>query len=270
MKIIKPLGLLMAILLLQPISLWGGTDWNVLSDSEKQVLERILDHWQTWVPERKSSGTAVMMTFEELYDGLGEEESGFLDRLRAIDPKRQFNFQGDFLGSDTEEVRFKRVENQWIERNGERTLLYPQYVPEPVYLAFEKMMRAMEKKIGKRLFIESGFRSSAYQLYTYVYYINNHAYSLVETGHWVALPGYSEHGQPSVQALDLINEQGINGDDDGQSVEDFESLPEYAWLMEHGSEYGFVLSYPRDKPGITFEPWHWSYRGPAALGGGRT
>ena len=39
---------------------------------------------------------------------------------------------------------------------------------------------------------------------------------------------------------------------------------EQKWLMEHCSEYGFVLRFPQDKSNITgiiYEPWHYRYVG---------
>ena len=44
----------------------------------------------------------------------------------------------------------------------------------------------------------------------------------------------------------------------------FESSREYAWLLEHGHEFGFILRYPsdmRDIHGYIYEPWHWRYVG---------
>ena len=114
----------------------------------------------------------------------------------------------------------------------------------------------MQKDIGKRLYVESGYRSSAYQLYLFVSYLKNHSYSIKETAKFVALPGYSEHGDPQHQAIDFINENGINQD----RPKEFENLPEYQWLLANAGKFGFVLSYPRNsKEGITFEPWHWRY-----------
>ncbi|HBG26392.1 MAG TPA: hypothetical protein DDX75_04795 [Phycisphaerales bacterium] len=60
---------------------------------------------------------------------------------------------------------------------------------------------------------------------------------------------------PRRQALDFINENGINGDG---CPEQFEALPEFAWLIKNADRFGFILSYPEDaKEGITYEPWHW-------------
>jgi LAS superfamily LD-carboxypeptidase LdcB len=232
--------------------------WDLLSEKERATLHRILAHWETWVPERKKNGTAPLLTFEELYQGLGEEECRFLDRIRAINPRKSFEFQGDYLGSPGEGVRFNRIEGQRYKKQGKREKLDPQYLPEKVYRAYQEMMKRMKKDLGRRLLVESGYRSPAYQLYTFLFYTPKHSYSLVETGHWVALPGYSEHGAPHRQAIDFINEEGINGED---SVEEFEKLPEYEWLLRNAKRFGFELSYPRGKRGVTFEPWHWRHMG---------
>lgn len=230
--------------------------WDRLSMEEKILLHRILTRWESWVPERKKQGRAPLVNFEELYAGLGPEEREFLDRIRAIDPKKNFGFKGTYLGSPREGIRFKRLSGQKIRKAGRKEKIDPQYLPGEVYRACKGMMKAMKKELGKRLLVESGYRSPAYQLYTFLYYLPKHHYSLKETASWVALPGYSEHGAPHCQAIDFINEEGINGED---NVEEFERLPEYAWLLGHAQEFGFELSYPRGGKGVTFEPWHWRY-----------
>ena len=214
------------------------------------------------MPQKKKEGKAPLIRFEELYAGLGAEEAEFLDRVRAIDPRKSFGFRGDYLGSPREGVRFKRLKGQKIKlggQGGKSRKIDPQYLPEEVYRAYQTMMKAMKKDLGRKLLVESGFRSPAYQLYTFLYYLPKHHYSLAETGRWVALPGYSEHGAPHQQAIDFINEEGINGE---EAAEEFERLTEYQWLLARAGEFGFELSYPRGRKGITFEPWHWRYRPP--------
>ena len=230
--------------------------WDVLSSEEKVLLHRILTQWEKWIPEKKKEGRAPLMTFEELYAGLGPQEREFLDRVRAIDPKKSFGFQGAYLGSPPPGIHFTRIDHEWIQKGAKIEKLDPQYLPEEVYRAYKAMMKVMRKELGKRLLVESGYRSPACQLYTFLYYLPKHRYSLKETARWVALPGYSEHGAPGRQAIDFINEEGINGED---NVEEFERLAEYQWLLKHAPEVGFELSFPRRKKGITFEPWHWRY-----------
>lgn len=46
--------------------------------------------------------------------------------------------------------------------------------------------------------------------------------------------------------------------------ETFEQTPEFAWLIENCTDYGFILRYPKDKEDITkvaYEPWHFRYVG---------
>jgi D-alanyl-D-alanine carboxypeptidase len=123
--------------------------------------------------------------------------------------------------------------------------------------AYQRMMAAMQADLGRRLLVESGHRSPAYQLYLFLYYMPKHDWSVKETNRFVALPGHSEHGNPNRQAIDFINQTGINGED---NPDEFEALPEYAWLQRRAGEFGFFLSYPRGNAQNTaFEPWHWHY-----------
>jgi D-alanyl-D-alanine carboxypeptidase len=132
-----------------------------------------------------------------------------------------------------------------------------------VWQDYLQMMAGMERDLGKRLYIDSGYRSPGRQAYLFIkYLVTNHNYSLQETARWVALPGYSEHGSPERTALDFINADGINGENPGQTAADFENLPEYQWLVQNARRFHFFLSYPRDNPwGVTFEPWHWHWEG---------
>jgi LAS superfamily LD-carboxypeptidase LdcB len=169
------------------------------------------------------------------------------------------NVKIPFRGMATGKEPLTKITGQRIRyiniQNGATRELGAQYLPEPVYEKYKEMMAAMQKDTGKRLLIESGYRSSAYQLYLFVYYLKNHTYSIRETVKFVALPGFSEQGAPAHQAIDFINEAGINGE---YNIKEFEDLPEYDWLLRHAGEFGFVLSYKKNDPsGITYEPWHW-------------
>lgn len=67
--------------------------------------------------------------------------------------------------------------------------------------------------------------------------------------------GYSEHQLGT--ALDLTTPEV------GATFVGFEKSPEYAWLVAHGHEYGFILSYPKENTFYQFEPWHWRFVGTA-------
>ena len=64
-------------------------------------------------------------------------------------------------------------------------------------------------------------------------------------------PGTSEHNLGL--AMDICN-----------TYDSFANQKEYAWLMEHAHEYGFILRYTAEKQpitGIVPEPWHWRFVG---------
>lgn len=64
-------------------------------------------------------------------------------------------------------------------------------------------------------------------------------------------PGTSEHNLGL--AMDICN-----------TYDSFANQKEFAWLMEHAHEYGFILRYEAAKQpitGIVPEPWHWRFVG---------
>lgn len=243
------------VFLVSPSS-WG-INLDKLSKQEIITLEKTLETLKPLIEEKKAAGTANLLTFKELYQPLSRPQKKFLDDIRAIQPEQLKGSSRKFPVNPSHVV-FETIGGQKIVGKEGEKLLEIQYLPKDVYQAYLKMMEAMERDIGKRLLVESGYRSAAYQLCLFVFYMPKHGYSIQETNRFVALPGCSEHGCPQQQAIDFINQEGINGED---KPEEFEVLPEYQWLTQHAGEYGFVLSYPRnDTQNTSFEPWHWSYR----------
>jgi LAS superfamily LD-carboxypeptidase LdcB len=131
------------------------------------------------------------------------------------------------------------------------------YLPKDVHGAYQGMNRAMLRDIGRRVFVESGYRSSAYQCMLFLEYLADDNFNIRETVKRIAFPGYSEHGAPHTQAIDFITEDQENNSTVNPV---FETTKEYQWLYSNAPEYGFLLSYPRGNEwGMAFEPWHWHY-----------
>jgi len=228
-----------------------------LEPAEVALHGSILAQLEPVVAAKKQDGTANVMTWEMLYAPLSPEQQTFLDAFRAL-KAASLGATSHYFG-EAADPDLVPVGPQQIVRDGEVKPLDPQYLPRPVFEAYQRMMDAMERDLGQRLLVESGYRSPAYQLYLFLYYMPKHAMSVKETNRFVALPGHSEHGYPPRQAIDFINQRGINGED---RPEEFEALPEHGWLQQHAAEFGFVLSYPRNNAMNTaFEPWHWHYEG---------
>ena len=203
------------------ISLSFPLDLDRLSPKDAQHLEAILARLEAPLAARKVDGSINLLTFPELYGLLPKEDRLFLDLIRSIDPAGLGATAHRFPETQAE---FVKIENQPVSvlKDGKSEPVGPQFLPKKVDEAYEAMMRAMEKDLGKRLYVESGYRSAAYQLYLFLFYLPKHNYSIRETNRFVALPEHSEHGAPSHQAIDFINRDGINGED---HPEEFEALP---------------------------------------------
>ena len=223
-----------------------------------EALHATLRTLEPTISAKKSDGTANGLTWDALYEPLSPDQRVFLDEVRALKAET-LGATSHYFGELASEPDLLPVGTQSTTKNGTSSPLDPQYLPWKVFEAYQRMMDAMHADLGKRLLVESGYRSPAYQLYLFLFYLPKHGYSIVETNRFVALPGHSEHGYPPRQAIDFINEEGINGEDHPEA---FEALPEYQWLQRRAHEFGFALSYPRDNPLHTaFEPWHWHYEG---------
>ncbi len=230
-----------------------------LEPTEVETLHATLQALEPSITAKKQDGTANLLTWDALYEPLTPQQRAFLDEFRAL-KAATLGATSHYFGELTANPDLVPVGPQSVTKDGTATPLDPQHLPRPVLEAYRRMMDAMKADLGKRLLVESGYRSPAYQLYLFLYYLPKHDDSVIETNRFVALPGHSEHGHPPRQAIDFINEEGINGED---HPEEFEALPEYRWLKQHAATFGFALSYPRDNPyNTSFEPWHWHYEGP--------
>ena len=223
-----------------------------LNQRELAVLQRIVAKLMPLVNERRSQGTQVTITFDEIYRPLDSEETNFLKTLQSIKPET-LGVKTPYRGFGSSSTRLTRLDQSYTDTKGVKVDIPPQYLPEKVNRNYETMMAAMQQEIGTRLYVVSGYRSGAYQLYLFLINLPNHDWSVRETSRFVAFPGYSEHGDASRQALDFTNHDNIS-----DQLEKFAESPEYRWLIERGACFGFALSYPLNSPtGITFEPWHW-------------
>lgn len=229
-----------------------------MNQEEIRKVQSILAKLEPKIREREAQENLATLSFEELYAPLDPAERDFVRLFQDFDPVAA-GFKTVWHGIADGNVPLAAIRGQTIRKNGKLFVLPAQYSPPEVYQAYQRMMATMEKDLGKKLLIESGYRSSAYQLYLFLSYLQNHDYSVRETAHWNAFPGYSEHGDPRNQALDFINEEAISGENDPEA---FAVLPEYQWLTRHAARYHFELSFPKKDPrGIGFEPWHWRYTG---------
>jgi hypothetical protein len=216
----------------------------------KRVFERFDEYSESLAKDERA-----VMDYDSLINQLNFVERNFAERVFQINP-REIGFKGPKY---SKEKPGKLVKVESVKVGDRETGI--QYCPEHSYNDYLLMVEKMKKDIGKQLFIDSGYRSPGKQAYLFFYYLTTSSeYSLKENARWIAMPGYSEHGNPTNNAIDFTNESGVNGFEDGQTASDFEALPEFDWLVKNANQFNFYLSYPKDNPfGVAFEPWHWHW-----------
>jgi len=130
-----------------------------------------------------------------------------------------------------------------------------QYLTPTAKIVIEGMIDDAEKN-GMCLVVMSSYRSNEQQ---------QKIYNESQDKTLVALPGRSEH--QTGMAVDFgacPTKRGIR-DDSGNRLElknDFETLPEYQWLLNNASKYNFEQSFTKENQDITgfpAESWHWKF-----------
>jgi LAS superfamily LD-carboxypeptidase LdcB len=235
--------------------LFDVTNYNHLHLVQRETAESVLTSFEKAI-SKKLPEEKALIDYDSLLSELSLIQRSFVSNIFNIKPS-ELGFKGTFYSKDKPGGLIK-IESVSFSSGRETGI---QYLPVHVYADYEKMIRKMEADIGKRLYVDSGYRSPGRQAYLFFYYlVKSSDYSLYENAKWIAMPGYSEHGHPVNTAIDFCNEEGINGFSQGQSAEDFIILPEYHWLLANAAEFNFWLSYPEGNDlGVAFEPWHWHW-----------
>jgi len=135
-------------------------------------------------------------------------------------------------------------------------------VNEPQYLTPDSAAAIIEmvadaKKQGLSLFVVSSYRSYAVQEVLYQYWVDT--LGPEEAERTSAHPGHSEHQLGTTADLST---QAVGFEPNDQ----FALTPEGRWVGENSWKYGFIVSYPEGKEGITgyaYEPWHVRWVGKA-------
>jgi hypothetical protein len=216
---------------------------------DQRTIASLLQSLDPFMKEKQATGKASLLRWSELMQPLDHRQRNLIKHFQ-----RYSGGQDD--DDDAPPVSLVRLDGQVISKNGQDTLIPPQYVTQPVYEAYTRMSQDMQEELRTSLRIESGFRSPAYQFYLFISRLPRYRFNIAKTTRHVALPGRSEHGSLRNPAIDFINASGINGEDNPKH---FSLLAEYCWLSRHAYHYGFVLSFPEATPQSAFEPLHWRY-----------
>lgn len=216
----------------------------------KSLLEKVESLKSKW------KDRIVILKWSDLQSCFSKKEICIFDKLKKIDPSG-FGFKGPFLSHEADPSGLVKISGQKYIFEGEEKEIAPQYLSKDVYGALNKMNNAIVNDIDRKLLVDSGYRSSAYQAIVFLWYLDFFKYDLRKTFGRVALPGYSEHGCLKRQAIDFLT---IDGKPSENNPYDFVETIEYKWLKKRAKDFGFAESYPKDNVwGVVYEPWHWSF-----------
>lgn len=198
------------------------------------------------------------VSYGEVFKCLDDRQKNLARRIFAIKPD-ELGFKGPSFSMAGVSDLVQISEIKLAYKNKEISTGV-NFLPRNVSDDFQKMTSDMKKQINKTIYVSSGYRSPGYQAKLFLYYLGpENGYSLFENAKWIAMPGYSEHNSPNT-AIDFINQDGISGQDEGQTAEEFEKLTEFEWLQNNAAKYNFYLTYPKNNPfGVSYEPWHWHW-----------
>lgn len=222
---------------------------------EKNLISRINRKVKRFGAERT---TLARLSFRSFYKLLNPAECVLAEKIANLNP-RDFGFKGPYYGIAPVPKNLVAIGNQkYLEKGRIKTIAPAPLLPKNVARAYRRLREAMKKEIGRTILVESGYRSAAFQLAVFLYYLEFHNWNISKTAKRVALPGYSEHGDSKQEAVDFITADGKPSD---EKPLEFARTEEYRWLLENARRFGFYLSYPKhNRWGVTFEPWHWSYQ----------
>lgn len=142
-----------------------------------------------------------------------------------------------------------------VSLSGEVKTIGPEVLRKTVLPYLKDLFTTAEKACGCKLAVLSTYRSYQTQVAVYNYWVNQVGQYYADLGS--ARPGHSEHQLGT--AVDFTSSTVSY-----QLTRDFGFTCEGNWLENNAHKYGFVLSYPKGKDGITgyiWEPWHFRYVG---------
>jgi LAS superfamily LD-carboxypeptidase LdcB len=228
------------------------TSGFLISSQEKISIESIFKKLED---EKKKKGFRVV-SFDDLFKLLNKNEQNIINRLLKVNP-HDFGFKGKLYGITDVPNDLVEIANQQYKLKNETKIIDTQFLPQETFSAYEKLNESLYNDEKRKLFVLSGYRSSAYQAFVFLWYLKVYGFDFAKTLKRAALPGYSEHGFPDRQAIDFITEDGSPSEKD---PEGFEKTVEYTWLTKNASKFDFHLTNPRDnKLGTMHEPWHWAF-----------
>ena len=188
------------------------------------------------------------LTQAELKRVLDDGEQRVIQRVYSINPD-EYGLDIEYYGEHAQPTNLVKVPKQTRVSSSQQ-----HYLPRPTLNAFQRLRNALKQATDESLIILSGYRSPTRQATLFLAFLDQYSYDLHQTLRRIVPPGYSQHGHPDKQAIDITTGE------EAASPEGFAKTAAYDWLKENAETYGFRESYPENNDvGLMYEPWHWSH-----------
>lgn len=228
---------------------WSSISVRTTTESILQKLEKL----------KLEMGEKIVLIDQKTLDQkLTVKEFELVNEILKIDPTK-LGFKGEYLGVSEIPKGLVAIKNQKYIFKRKIHQIKTQYLRKDIFKAYKKMNKTIMADLGKKLLVDSAYRSPIYQCLIFLYFLKIYNFDFDKTIKRVAMPAYSEHCSSAKSAIDFVTENGLPSD---KKPLNFARSVEYRWLKRNAIKFGFELSYPIDnKLGIMFEPWHWRYQG---------
>jgi LAS superfamily LD-carboxypeptidase LdcB len=184
----------------------------------------------------------------ELNRVLDDGEQRMIQQVYRVNPD-EYGLTIEYYGEHGQPANLVEVPRQTLVSSSQQ-----QYLPRPTLNAFQQLHNALKQATDDSLVILSGYRSPTRQATLFLAFLDQYGYDLHQTLRRVVPPGYSQHGHPDKQAIDITTGEQAT------SPEGFAKSAAYDWLKENADTHGFRESYAENNDvGLMHEPWHWSH-----------
>ena len=254
-KLDKQTGLLIAIMVALPLSIFVAYQYRVLNNefalthAENLELGAQLetlksDHQK--LTEHSIGQQEIIDSFSGQIENISSTV-GTLDKLAKTDKELLKKYSKVyFLNENYVPAKLTEVDDSYAFQQSGGNLL----IQEQVWSHLKRLMdEAREDDV--ELLVVSAFRSFDTQASLKSEY--KVLYGAGTANQFSADQGYSEHQLGT--AVDFTTPEV------GASFSKFLSSPAYEWLLNNAYKYGFILSYPENNTHYRFEPWHWRFVG---------
>ena len=254
-KLDKQTGLLIAIMVALPLSIFVAYQYRVLNNefalthAENLELGAQLetlksDHQK--LTEHSIGQQEIIDSFSGQIENISSTV-GTLDKLAKTDKELLKKYSKVyFLNENYVPAKLTEVDVSYAFQQSGGNLL----IQEQVWSYLKRLMdEAREDDV--ELLVVSAFRSFDTQASLKSEY--KVLYGAGTANQFSADQGYSEHQLGT--AVDFTTPEV------GASFSKFLSSPAYEWLLNNAYKYGFILSYPENNTHYRFEPWHWRFVG---------